>query len=107
MRPGTLLLVSIVLAGALTGEATAGVPDEQASVTVLRGSSAPPPEPAPPSVIVVPQVVYQPVPYPYYTGYVVPSFFGGSFFRHPPVPTFTPKPLPNGWPLLGVHAPMR
>jgi hypothetical protein len=108
MRAGTLLLVSIAFAGVLTGEATAGMPDPP-SVAVLRGSSAPPPpaEPAPPNVVVLNQVVYQTVAYPYYAGYFVPSFFGASSFRPPVVAPVAPAPIPNGWPLLGALGPLR
>jgi len=108
MRAGTLLVVSVAFAGLLASEATAGVPD-QASVEVLRGSSAPPPppEPAPPNVVVLSQVVYQTVDYPYYAGYFASPFLRAPAFRPPAIATIGPAPIANGWPLLGALGPQR
>jgi hypothetical protein len=115
MRLGTLVVAATALAGAAgAGNALAGVPEE-ASVTVLRGSSAPPPppEPAQPAVVVLREVVYQPV-YSYNPGYSYPSFYGSSYFVRsyfprfqPPAAPVMPAPVANGWPLLGGLAPMR
>ena len=67
---GLALLLAAVASPALAESA-------DASVTVLRGASAPPP-PAPPQVVVqtvvVPEVVYVPTYYPAYAFYY-PSFF--------------------------------
>ena len=67
---GLALLLAAVASPALAESA-------DASVTVLRGASAPPP-PAPPQVVVqtvvVPEVVYVPTYYPAYAFYY-PNFF--------------------------------
>src|SRR5579872_7113691 len=102
----TLVIAAIVLTGAVGECALAGVPD-QSPPSVLRGSSAPvAPEPVRPNVVVLNQLVYQPV-YADSPDYGYPLFYGSAFqtrsfvpkFRSPPT-TAAPAPVPNGWPLL-------
>jgi hypothetical protein len=99
MRLPVALAVLLALLAAGPALAQTGEPP-----LVLRGSSAPPPEPAPPAVVVLREVVYQPVYYPYTPDYLASLYF----YRRPPagLPA-APASVPNGWPLLGGLAPMR
>ena len=73
MRLPSLLLLALCIASAQP--ALAGSPDEASTVTVLRGSSAPPvAEPAPDPA---PTAVYREIEYlpAYYPAYYYPAYF--------------------------------
>jgi hypothetical protein len=76
MRIAKLLIFLIGVAAA--GPALAGPPDDPAattSVTVLRGSSAPPEPYTPPPGEVVREVVYLPAYYPPAYAYYMPAYY--------------------------------
>lgn len=76
MRIAKLLIVLIGVAAA--GPALAGPPDNSAaatSVTILRGSNAPPEPYTPPPREVVREVVYLPAYYPPAYGYYMPAYY--------------------------------
>jgi hypothetical protein len=100
MRFALFLFLGLVL---LAGAALAGEPDDH-GVTVLRGSSAPPP-PAPPPApasdapsTVQREIVYTPYPVYLSPGFVVPGFIVST--RHPRSFPVTTTTVPNGWPLF-------
>jgi hypothetical protein len=80
MRLPSLLLLALCIAAQ---PALAGSADDPSTVTVLRGSSAPPvaqPDPAPAPTVVYREIEYLPAYYPdyYYPGYflALPHRFG-------------------------------
>jgi hypothetical protein len=97
MRAALPLFLGLAL---FAGTALAGMPEDGQAVTILRGSSAPPPAPPTPTdepTIVQREVVYAPYPVYAWPDFVVPGFIVAN--RHRPF-HITTTPLPNGWPLF-------
>jgi len=87
MRLPSFPLLALCIAAAQP--ALAGAPDEPSTVTVLRGSSAPPvatPAPAPQQTVVYREIEYLPAYYPtyYYPAYFIA--FPQRFGHHLPSP---------------------